>query len=101
MRTALHCVSQSPHAGSALAECAAVIREGSAILLLQDGVYAAAAGSRCRSQLDALPPGVRVHALQADLQARGLAELHPRVQVVDDAGFVALAVAHATSVAWY
>jgi sulfur relay protein TusB/DsrH len=43
-----------------------------------------------------------LYALAADLAARGLAGARIRqgVQIVDDAGFVALAAVHRTSVSW-
>lgn len=101
MRSVLHTVNQSPHAGNALRDCLRLALPGSCVLLIEDGVYAAVQGGELAPMLDALPEGLELCALESDLQARGLRQLHPRVRPVDDASFVALAVQHHSSMAWY
>lgn len=102
MRTTLHTVNQSPHAGHALSNCLRLVQPGSCVLLIEDGVYASAAPSEASTLLDALPASIEITALDADVRARGLLDrLHPRVRLVDDEGFVALAVQHSNNLAWF
>ena len=74
----------------ALPACLARAGTDDAVLLLEDGVYAAAAP---------LPRAVFV--LEADVRARGLGTRLPaEAAVIDDAGFVDLVVAHQPVVTW-
>lgn len=96
----LHTVNQSPYQDSALASCLRFAAPGSAILLIENAVIAAVAGSTWAQAL-AEAGDFRWFALEADLVARGLrGKVLPSVGVVDDAGFVALAVEHDKIVAW-
>lgn len=100
----LHLVFTAPTAGSALADCLRACSDGDRVLLLQDGVHAAVARARAPSQLlrEAAAGGIVLHALAADIQARGLtALLHPGVTVVDDTGFVALTETCPRIISWY
>lgn len=98
--TTLHTVNKSPYQDSALASCLRFAAPGSAILLLEDAVVAAVAGSTW-SQAVAGAGEFRWFVLAADLVARGLSgKVLPGVCVVDDAGFVALVVEHDKTVAW-
>lgn len=84
----LHLINRS----RALQACMAAAGDDDAVLLLEDGVYAGIA---------AAAPQRPLHALAADVQARGIAHrLDARVTVVDDAGFVALVEAHRPVVTW-
>ncbi len=98
----LHTVARSPFERSALASCLRVARRGSGVLLIEDAVYAALAGT-CEDALvtEALER-CAVYVLGPDLAARGLAEsrLVEGVVVVDYGGFVDLAVAHDRVLAW-
>lgn len=82
----LHTVNTSPFAHSALDSCLTYLRNGDALLLLEDGVYAALA------DVDAgLERAGTVYALDADVKARGLASrLADGVEIVDYEGFVDL-----------
>lgn len=85
---ALHLVNRA----SALAACLSVAADDDAVLLLEDGVYAAAAGTS---------PERPLHALEPDVRARGLAgRLAGNTTVVSDAGFVTLVEAHQPVVTW-
>lgn len=97
----LHLVFTSPAAGSAFADALRAAAPGDAVLLLQDGAYAAVAGAAWSDAL-AAAGNVRLHALAADVAARGIvARLHPAVSTVDDDGFVALTEHHARVVSWF
>lgn len=87
MRT-LHLVNHA----AALDHCLALAGPEDAILLLENGVYAAVAGQA---------PDRRLHALEVDVRARGLCDrIVGHVDVIDDAGFVALVAAHKPVVTW-
>jgi tRNA 2-thiouridine synthesizing protein B len=85
---ALHLVNKA----SALQACLRVADSEDAILLLEDGVYAAASGVAIERTL---------HALEVDVAARGLqARLTGDVQLISDATFVALVERHQPIVTW-
>jgi tRNA 2-thiouridine synthesizing protein B len=67
---------------------------GEPILLYEDGVYAAAAGTANEGLLKEALAQHPLYALQADLEARGLTRLVKGVQVVDYDGFVGLVEQH-------
>ncbi|XOV88565.1 MAG: sulfurtransferase complex subunit TusB [Pseudomonadota bacterium] len=87
MTVILHTVNKSPGMSGALAACLRFRLPGDALLLLEDGVYAAldTPDSCLRDYPDT------VYALSADVIARGLnAGLLPGVSLVDYPGFVTL-----------
>jgi tRNA 2-thiouridine synthesizing protein B len=98
----LHTVNKSPFASSALASCLDHMTDGSALLLIEDGVYAGLARGTAAVRLAEACRRHQVYVLAPDLAARGLAE-HPLVEglrLVDYAGFVDLAAAHSAVVPW-
>jgi tRNA 2-thiouridine synthesizing protein B len=97
----LHTVNKTPLASDALASCLRHLTEGSAVLLIEDGVYAALA--TVASPLADIVAAHPVYALAPDLAARGLADrpLLAGIKVVDYEGFVDLAAAHASVVSWF
>ena len=99
----LHTVNTSPFAGTALESCLAHMTDGAALLLIEDGVYAAlAAGSFAVRLAPAAALGA-VYALGPDLAARGLADrrLIDGLRIVDYQGFVDLAARHSVVHAWF
>ncbi len=99
----LHLVNASPFAGSALESCLAHLGEGAALLLIEDGVYAALAGSVFAARLAAAARRHALYVLGPDLVARGLADrpLVDGLKVVDYQGFVQLAADHAAVQSWF
>ena len=93
----LHTLNKSP-TGDALASCLRCLGPGDRLLLLEDGVYAA-----CAPYVSALTDsGCHVYVLQADAEARGIAErLDKGVQATDYPGFVELAAASDSVQSWY
>jgi tRNA 2-thiouridine synthesizing protein B len=93
----LHIVNKSPAQTSSLASCLRLAQPGSALLLIEDGVYAA-------TQADTIAPALKtlkVYALQPDLAARGIAaRVVDGVKTVDYAGFVELVATHPTNQSW-
>jgi len=90
----LYMINKSPLMFGNLESVLRITRAGEPILLIEDGVYAAAEGAKSedltRQSLEDHP----IYALQADLEARGLARLIDGVQVIDYDGFVELVEQH-------
>ncbi|PKU22247.1 sulfurtransferase complex subunit TusB [Telmatospirillum siberiense] len=103
MNGPLHIVNATPYASGALESCLAHLSEGAALLLIEDGVYAALADGNFAERL---AEGIRGHALYAlapDLAARGLAtrRLIDGLRVIDYPDFVQLAAEHSTAQSWF
>ncbi len=99
----LHTVNKSPFEKTSLDTCLRLVRPGSAILLLEDAVYAAARGTAVEPKVKQALALHAVFALGPDLKARGLdaGRLIEGVQVVDYGGFVDLVVAHDKVQGWF
>jgi tRNA 2-thiouridine synthesizing protein B len=97
----LHTVNKSPFEKSSFDSCLGHVLEGSAVLLIEDGVYAATKGTACEAKVNAAQ-GVKFYVLGPDMRARGINEgrLIDGFEVVDYAGFVDLAAEHGKVVAW-
>lgn len=98
----LHLVNGSPHASRALADCLLRAGAGDAVLLIEDGVYAAV-GSLGAETTRLAAGRVALYALVPDLAARGLAAsgLAADIVPVDYAGFVALTTTHNPIQSWF
>lgn len=96
----LHIVNQSPFASSCLADCLRICSAPAGILLIEDGVYAALAGSQwLRLMLEKTP---RIYVLDADVDARGLAgKIAADATSIDYAGFVELCCEYSSTHSWY
>lgn len=97
----LHIVNKSPFQTRTLESCLAMAQPGSAVLLIEDGVYAATAGSAGQGRIREAAATLKFYALQPDMDARGVTgKLIDGVTLVDYGGFVDLAVEHHTSHSW-
>ncbi len=97
----LHIVNKSPTERSTLSSCLAHALPGHAVLLIEDGVYAATRGSLGAERLTPLPSGVEVYVLAPDLEARALGKaLVDGVVAVDYRGFVDLVARHPRVQSW-
>lgn len=98
----LHTVNKSPLERNALDSCLRLAAKGSAILLIEDGVYGALGGSQSASKIAARMNEFRFYVLGPDLAARGLGEtpLIDGIEVVDYDGFVDLAAERKAQQAW-
>ena len=96
----LHIVNKSPHDRPTLdtvARCA----QGGALLLIEDGVYAAMSGNASEAGLRALMGRLKVYALVPDMAARGIADrMIDGVTGVDYGGFVDLVADHPNCQSW-
>lgn len=98
----LHIVNKSPYERNALAACLRLARAGSALLLIEDGVYAATRGNAAEASLrDAMARRLKVYALRPDLEARGVAaRVMEGIELVDYGGFVELACGQPNCQSW-
>ncbi|CAK0777054.1 tRNA 2-thiouridine synthesizing protein B [Gammaproteobacteria bacterium] len=97
----LHTVNKSPFERNTLKSCLAHAKPGSAVLLIEDGVYAALADTAASGMVQEAMTQVSVYALGPDLEARGVAKrVIGGIKVIDYAGFVDLAVEHPTTQSW-
>lgn len=100
----LHVMVRSPFDCASFAACLRVIAPGDCLVLSGDAVYAAirrtVPGSRLAGAV--ARSGIRVHALDADLSARGLGDavLIAEVERIDDGAFVDLTAGHPPVHTW-
>jgi len=97
----LHTVNKSPFEKSSLNSCLGYAREGSSVLLYEDGVYGAIKGTAIADKISGLS-GVKIYALGPDLKARGVSpeKIVDGIEVVDYAAFVSLAAENDKVQAW-
>lgn len=98
--SSLHIVSTSAYRTDALLRAVQLAAAGDAILVIEDGVYAAADTTTTNAVLAQCQPGVTFYALAEDLAARALPACAERFKTVDYAGFVELVCQHQNSVSW-
>lgn len=97
----LHTVNKSPFERRSLDSCLNHAKKGSAILLIEDGVYAAVKGTVTGRKLEIAMKDVSVYALQPDVDTRGMqGRLVDGVKLVDYGGFVDLVTQHQGTQSW-
>jgi tRNA 2-thiouridine synthesizing protein B len=97
----LHTVNKSPFEHTALDACLRFARQGSAVLLIEDGVYAAARGTAVSPKVQEALKSVTIYALKPDVEARGMQNrVMDGVRLVDYGGFVDLVVEHDAVQSW-
>ncbi|MEK9753757.1 MAG: sulfurtransferase complex subunit TusB [Rhodospirillaceae bacterium] len=98
----LYTVNKSPFERPSLETCLRLATQGGAVLLIEDGVYAALAGTAKSSLIEANQGKLTFYVLESDLDARGLADrpLIGGVDKVDYGGFVDLVEKHDAVHAW-
>jgi tRNA 2-thiouridine synthesizing protein B len=97
----LHIVNKSHSQTNSLQSCLRLAKAGHALLLIEDGVYAATRGGAATSGIAEATRQFKVYALQPDVDARGMAgKLVDGVTAVDYAGFVDLVVEHPNTQSW-
>jgi tRNA 2-thiouridine synthesizing protein B len=97
----LHTVNKSPFECQTLETCLKFARPGSTILLIEDGVYAAARDTAVSNQVQAALKSVAICALKPDVEARGMQNrVMDGVRLVDYAGFVDLVTEHNAVQSW-
>ena len=97
----LHTVNKSPFEHKALETCLRFARRGSAVLLIEDGVYAAAKDTAVAPKVKEALKSVTIYALKPDVEARGMQNrVMDGVRLVDYGGFVDLVVEHDAVQSW-
>ena len=97
----LHTVNKSPFEHKALETCLKFARQGSAVLLIEDGVYAAARDTAVSPQVQEALKSVSIYALKPDVEARGMQDrVMDGVRLVDYEGFVDLVTQHKAVQSW-
>ena len=98
----LHTVNKSPFEKDSLDTCIAHALDGSAVLLIEDGVYAASSGTTVESRVCDVMRRLNFFVLANDCKARGLAEadLIDGIEPVDYGGFVDLVTDHDNVQSW-
>jgi len=98
----LHLMNKSPFERNALDSCLRYAKAGSAVLLLEDGVYAALKGTAESAKIEGAVSDRTVYVIGADLAARGLDEgsVIDGVKVIGYDGFVDAVVEHGTCNSW-
>ena len=97
----LHTVNKSPFDNKTLETCLKFAREGSAILLIEDGVYAAARDTAVATQVQDALKRVTIYALKPDVEARGMQNrVMDGVRLVDYGGFVDLVTENNAVQSW-
>ena len=97
----LHIVNKSPFQTSTLSTCLRMAQPGNALLLTEDAIYAATAGSAAEASIRQACATLKVYALQPDMDARGVTnKLIDGVTLIDYGGFEDLTVEHSTSHSW-
>lgn len=98
----LHTVNKSPFERDSLDSCLKFASDASAVLLIEDGVYAVLKGTAVESSIQDAVGRLSVYVLGPDLKARGFSEdrIIDGVKVVDYGGFVDLAAENDKVQAW-
>lgn len=97
----LHTVSKSPFNSSCFNDCFRSCADNSAILLIEDGVYAAKKDT-LSAELICKTNTVTFYVLEADINARGIKnDLCEHIIVANDDDFVALVAQYDNVVSWY
>ncbi|MBL4866170.1 MAG: sulfurtransferase complex subunit TusB [Pseudomonadales bacterium] len=114
----LHTVNQSPQQSTTLISCLRVAADGSAILLIEDGVYGALDNAQTKkiwqdhtscdtddtdyTDYKLKQASVKCYVLKEDLEARGLLNrVSQAFTIVDYQGFVELATEHHVVQSWF
>jgi tRNA 2-thiouridine synthesizing protein B len=97
----LHTVNKSPFDHNSFETCLKFARQGSAVLLIEDGVYAAVSGTAVSKQVEEALKRVSIYALKPDVEARGMQNrVMDGIHLVDYGGFVDLVVEHNAVQSW-
>jgi tRNA 2-thiouridine synthesizing protein B len=97
----LHIVNKSPAQTTSLQSCLRLAKDGQSLLLIEDAVYAATQAGAAACGIAEAARRLKVHVLQPDVDARGMAgRLIAGVTPIDYGGFVDLVAEHTTNQTW-
>ncbi|HIC26581.1 MAG TPA: sulfurtransferase complex subunit TusB [Gammaproteobacteria bacterium] len=98
----LHTVNKSPYQSDALTTCFGLAQPGSAVLLIEDGIYGAMTNTKFSAAVVIAQQCCAIYVLEPDLQARGFNSdcIMNAIQAIDYDGFVSLVEANSVVQAW-
>jgi tRNA 2-thiouridine synthesizing protein B len=98
----LHTVNKSPFDRNTLESAVKHAREGSAVLLIEDGIYGAIKGTAKSAVINNALAEISFYVMGPDLRARGIDEDHiiEGITVVDYDEFVDLVTEHQATQSW-
>lgn len=98
----LHIINKSPFENNALTTCLRFAKDDSAILFIEDGVYAATQDTRFSYAVTSIMKNIHCYVLGEDLSARGMHvdKIIDGITMVDYTGFVALVADHDATQSW-
>src|SRR3989338_6313854 len=97
----LHTVNKSPTERNALESCLKHLKKGSAVLLIEDGVYGALKGTVSTKLVEQALKHHPIYELYPDIEARGMQDrVIDGIKLVDYSGFVDLAAKFPSVQAW-
>jgi tRNA 2-thiouridine synthesizing protein B len=98
----LHIVNKSPFDKNSLERCIDTAKEGSVILLIEDGVYAAKTDTNFAEKLKSAIGACSVSVLGPDFYTRGFTDedVIEGISIVDYHGFVDLVEKNGTVQSW-
>lgn len=98
----LHIVNKSPFERNTLDSCLRLAKQGSSVLLIEDGIYGALSGTAVSAKVSQALQSHKVYVLGPDLLARGMRaeQIIDGIKVVDYAGFVDLVAEHDNVQSW-
>ncbi|HIG13690.1 MAG TPA: sulfurtransferase complex subunit TusB, partial [Gammaproteobacteria bacterium] len=85
----LHTVNKSPYQSDALTTCFGLAQPGSAVLLIEDGIYGAMTNTKFSAAVVIAQQCCAIYVLEPDLQARGIDSdrIMNAIQTIDYDGF--------------
>ena len=100
--TQLHTVNKSPLDRNALESAVKHATKGSAILMIEDGIYGAMKGTQKSGLVSDAIGDISFYVMGPDLKARGIDEnkVIDGVKIVDYKGFVDLVAEHKATQSW-
>tara|TARA_R110002096_G_scaffold269199_1_gene463013 strand:+ start:67 stop:375 length:309 start_codon:yes stop_codon:yes gene_type:complete len=98
----LHVVNKSPYDRNSLESCLRLAKKDSAILLIEDAVYAVLKNAAASDKVSQATSRHAIYALQPDLEARGLKtdNMIDGISLVDYDGFVKLSTEYSKLQSW-
>lgn len=99
----LHSVNKSPFTQNTLKQCLDVIGDNHALILIEDGVYAALKSSPSTLTLKKVSAqGTKIYALESDINMRGLSsDIDTCITLVSMNEFVELCCQYSSVQSWY
>lgn len=98
----LHTVNKSPHDRNSLESAIKHAIKGSAVLMIEDGIYGAIKNTTKSEMLTNSMSNIAFYVMGPDLKARGITndKLIDNVKIVDYNGFVDLVAEHDATQSW-